>query len=135
MTRNPDWEKRLNAVVAKHQACPGSWGTSDCYVIADDAVEAVVGQRMYSMARNYKTEVGAGKQLRRHGFANVADAFAAKFPEIAPLLAQRGDIGVIERDGMTSGGVFTSVGFMTRAHGYPVEFLPASFITRAFKVD
>lgn len=132
--RHPDWEDRLNDVVARHQACAGKWGASDCYVIPDDAVEAMTGEYMYPKARAYKTEVGAGKQLLKHGFANVGEAFAAKFPEVGPMMAQRGDIGVIERDGQFSGGVFTSIGFMTRAHGFPVEFLPASAVSRAFKV-
>lgn len=135
MARVSDWEARLDVVVAKHQAFPGEWGLSDCYVIPDDAVEALTGARMYPKARAYKTEAGAAKQLRKHGFENVAEAFAAKFPGVPPILAQRGDIGVIERDGQFSGGVFTSIGFMTRAHGYPVEFLPVSVVTRAFKVD
>ncbi|KKX29173.1 hypothetical protein [Rhizobium sp. LC145] len=135
MSRHPDWEIRLNAVVAKHQAMPGEWGKSDCYMIPDDAVEAVIGERMYPAALGYKTEAGAGKKLRRHGFENVAQAFAARFPEIGVLMAQRGDIGVIEREDQFSGGVFTAIGFMTRAHGGPVQFLPASAVTRAFKVD
>lgn len=133
--RHPDWENRLNDVVAKHQVLPAVWGVSDCYVIPDDAVEAVIGERMYPNARSYKTEAGAGKQLRRHGFGNVAEALAAKFEEIPRVLAQRGDIGVIERDGQFSGGVFTSIGFLTRAHGHDVQFLPASVVTRAFKVN
>ncbi len=134
--RHPDWEERLNAVVAKHQAMPGEWGKSDCYIIADDAVEAVTGSRMYPKALPYKTEAGAGKKLRQHGFENVSEAFAAKFEEVGVLIAQRGDIGVIERNGQFSGGVFTgNTGFMTRSHGGPVEFLPPSAVTRAFKVD
>ncbi len=133
--RRDDWENRLGAVVAKHQALPGEWGVSDCYAIPDDAVGALTGDLMYPKARTYKTEAGAAKQLRKHGFENVAEAFAAKFPEVPPILAQRGDIGVIERDGQFSGGVFTSIGFLTRAHGHPVEFLPVSAVTRAFKVD
>lgn len=133
--RKTDWESRLGVVVAKHQALPGEWGTSDCYVIPDDAVEALTGERMYPKARNYKTDAGAAKQLRKHGFENVAEAFEAKFPDVPPILAQRGDIGVIEREGQFCGGVFTAIGFMTRAHGYPVEFLPISAVTRAFKVD
>lgn len=60
---------------------------------------------MYPDAIGYKTEAGAGKKLRQHGFANVKEAFAAKFSEIPVALAQRGDIGVIDRDGVLSGGV------------------------------
>jgi len=135
MARLPGWEKRLNAVVAAHQALPGEWGVSDCFIIADDAVEAVTGEQMYPGARGYKTDAGAAKQLRKHGFESVRQAFAGKFDEIPVAMAQRGDIGVIERDGAFSGGVFTAIGFMTRAHGGPIEFVPIDRVTAAFKVD
>lgn len=134
MPRLPGWEKRLNAVVAAHQVLPGDWGVSDCFIIPDDAVEAVTGEKMYPDARGYKTEAGAAKQLRKHGFDNVRQAFAAKFSEIPVAMAQRGDIGVIERDGAFSGGVFTAIGFMSRAHGGPIEFVPTSSVAAAFKV-
>ena len=127
------WEKRLNAVVAKHQALPSEYGVSDCYLIPDDGVEAVTGERMYPKALGYTTEAGAAKKLRQHGFETVRDAFAAKFEEIPPVMAQRGDIGVIVRDGVLSGGLFTSIGFMTRGVE-AVEFLPAAAVTYAFKV-
>lgn len=132
--RQTDWVRRLNIVVAKHIALPGEWGVSDCYIIPDDAVEAVTGAVMYPDARSYSSEAGAAKQLRRHGFQTVADAFAGRFPEISPSLAQRGDIGVIERDGACSGGVFTAAGFMTRPHGGAVEFIPVTMVARAFQV-
>ncbi|MDQ0558302.1 hypothetical protein QO004_000075 [Rhizobium mesoamericanum] len=134
MARVPGWEKRLNAVVAKHQALPSQYGVSDCYIIPDDAVEAVTGERMYPDALGYRTDAGAAKKLRQHGFATVRDAFAAKYPEIPPAIAQRGDIGVIDRDGVLSGGLFTSIGFMTRGVD-TVEFLPASAVAYAFKVN
>lgn len=133
MTRLPGWEKRLNAVVAKHMALPSSYGSSDCYIITDDGVEAVTGDRMYPDALGYTTETGAARKLRQHGFETVRDAFAAKFPEIAQALAQRGDIGVVDRNGVLSGGVFTSIGFMTRGPS-SVEFLPASQVSSAFMV-
>jgi hypothetical protein len=133
MARLPGWERRLNAAVAKHQALPSAYGISDCYLIADDGVEAVTGERMYPKALGYKTEAGAARRLRQHGFDTVRDAFAAKFPMIPVALAQRGDIGIIDRDGVLSGGLFTSIGFMTRG-AEAVEFVPASAVAFAFKV-
>lgn len=135
MPRHQDWLKRLNAVVAKHQALPAQYGVSDCYLIADDAVEAVTGSFMHgAAARRYKTPVGAGKQLRKRGFQNVREAFAARFAEIPVLLAQRGDIGVYDNNGEISGGVFTSAGFMTRGTD-AIVFLPPSAALAAFKVE
>ena len=133
--RHPDWLKRLNDVVAKHQALPAQYGVSDCYLIADDAVEAVTGKTMHgAAARRYKTPAGAAKQLRKRGFQNVQEAFAARFAEIPVLMAQRGDIGVYDNNGEISGGVFTSVGFMTRGTD-AIVFLPPSAALAAFRVE
>lgn len=133
--RVQDWEKRLKAAIQKHIDLPSQYGVSDCYLIADDAVEAVTGETMFGTgARRYTTPAGAGKQLRKRGFETVADAFRAKFTEIAPTLAQRGDIGVLERDGEICGGVFTALGFAVR-DAKRVLFLPATEAKTAFRVE
>ncbi len=135
MSRLPDWEKRLKAVIDKHQALPSQYGVSDCYLLPDDAVEAMTGSSMYGdAARRYKTPAGAAKQLRRRGFETVEDAFRAKFREIAPSFAQRGDIGVIDSGGEICGGVFTAIGFAVR-DARAVLFLPASQVKTAFRVE
>ena len=132
--RHPDWIKRLNAVVAKHQALAAQYGVSDCYLIPDDAVEAVTGKQMYPGARRYKTPAGAAKQLRKRGFETVRDAFASKFAEVAVLRAQRGDIGVYENNGEISGGIFTALGFMVRGQE-EIIFLPPTAALAAFRVE
>ncbi|TDW21076.1 hypothetical protein EV128_12245 [Rhizobium azibense] len=133
--RVPDWPKRLAAVVARHQALPSEYGVSDCYILPDDAVQAVTGETMYgATVRKYTTPTGAAKQLRKKGFKTVRDAFAAKFAEIPVSQAQRGDIGVVNRDGETCGGVFTVAGFMIRdTHG--IGFIPITDVAAAFKVE
>lgn len=133
MTRVDGWEKNLKIVIERHMALPSQFGVSDCYLIPDDAVEAVTGSRMYPKAVGYKSEAGAAKKLHQHGFENVEQAFAAKFEEIPTSLAQRGDIGVIEVNGIISGGVFTALGFMTRGET-AVIFVPYAEVKRAFKV-
>lgn len=133
--RHPDWLKRLNDVVAKHQALPAQYGVSDCYLIADDAVEAVTGKTMHgAAARRYTSPAGAAKQLRKRDFKSVRDAFAARFTEIPVLLAQRGDIGVYDNNGEISGGVFTSAGFMVRGE-QGIVFLPPTAALAAFRVE
>lgn len=135
MSRVTDWEKRLKAVIGKHQGLPSQYGVSDCYLLPDDAVEAVTGATMFgAAARRYKTPVGAAKQLRKRGFETVEDAFRAKFMEIAPSLAQRGDIGVIDSGGEICGGVFTAIGFAVRDER-SVLFLPVSSVKTAFRVE
>lgn len=136
--RKPGWEKRLAAVVTRHQALPSDYARSNCYIIPDDAVLALTGRRMHPMlyrgGRGPKTDQGAARRLRRHGFTTVEDAFAARFATIPPTLAQRGDIGVVDRNGVVSGGLFTAIGFMTRS-AEKIEFLPVSDVKTAFRVE
>lgn len=132
MPRLKGWEKALKLVIEKHLALPSEYGVSDCYLIPDDAVEAITGKRMYPDV-SYSNEIGAAKALRAHGFDNVEQAFAAKFEECPPSLAHRGDIGVMYNNGEICGGVFTALGFMTRTNAVPV-FLDASRVAKAFKV-
>jgi len=132
--RVADWESRLKLAIQRHMELPSAYGVSDCYIIADDAVEAVTGKRMYSRARNYKTAKGAAKRLLAHGFQTVEDAFAAKFARVPVMLAQRGDIGVVYRGGEVIGGVFTGIGFITRDKDH-MTILPFAEVTHAFKVD
>ena len=132
--RVPDCEKRLKLAIQRHLELPSAYGVSDCYIIADDAVEAVTGKRMHPNARGYKTAKGAAKRLQARGFVTVEDAFAAKFDRVPVMLAQRGDIGVVYRDGDVTGGVFTGIGFMTRDKDQ-VLILPFADVAHAFKVD
>lgn len=128
------WERALRLVVEKHLALPTQFGVSDCYVIADDAVEAVTGERMYRDARRYRTARGAARVLRRHGCLTVEDAFAGRFDVIPVAQAQRGDIGVVHQpSGEVSGGVFIGSGFFTRGPSSALV-LPMSAAARAFRV-
>lgn len=132
MTRLRGWEDRLVDVVTKHTALPAAYGVSDCYLIADDGVEACLGMRMHAHG-TYSTAAGAAKRLREHGFATVEDAFRARFAEIPPSLAQRGDIGVTDQEGQPTGGLFTQLGFFTRGE-HDTLYLPASAVRAAFRV-
>jgi hypothetical protein len=152
MTRHADWEERLNDVVAKHQAMPGEWGKSDCWIMAMDAIEAVTGERILPHLQSYSTEAEGYKVFRKAGFREtVEEALAEALGEpISPALAQRGDVGVIERGSSVSCGVFTSIGFAVRTiyghveriagkrvevtTGYDIQFLPITAVARAYKV-
>ena len=133
MTRVKGWEKALKEVMQRHMALPSEFGVSDCYLICDDTVLAITGERMYPDAIGYTSELGAAKKLAAHDFANVEQAFAAKFEIIHPMHAQRGDIGVIDNDGAICGGVFTALGFMVRDENQ-ITFLPVTRVKAAFKV-
>lgn len=131
--RKDDWENEHVKVIQFHSEQPGQYGISDCYLLADDNVHAITGNYMFPNGRKYKTKQGAAKLLLKHGFKNVEEAFAAKFEEVAPILAQRGDIGVIERDGEICGGVFTALGFAVRGEDR-LYYMSVYDVKTAFKV-
>lgn len=132
MTRVDGWEKQLKLAIEKHMKLPSQYGVSDCYLIVDDAVLAVTGERMFPDVA-YTTEQGAAKQLLQKGFNTVEDALLFKFPTVPASLAQRGDIGVIDDNGRICGGVFTAIGFAVRDEKR-VTFVPVSRVKTAFKV-
>jgi hypothetical protein len=142
-----DWQERLNAVVAKHQAMDGAWGASDCWTLTMDAVEAVQGERILPRLSRYTSEAGGYRLFARAGFKTVEEALESVLEPVPVLMAQRGDVGVIERDDVISSGVFTSAGFAVRTiygrtdtdgvekfDGSDVKFLPISTVKTAFKV-
>ncbi|CAD7023127.1 hypothetical protein REJC140_00102 [Pseudorhizobium endolithicum] len=148
--RHPDWEERLNAVVAKHQALPGEWGKSDCWTLTMDAIRAVRGQGILTKLGKYKSEAAGYRVFAKAGFKTVEEALASVLEPVPVLMAQRGDVGVIERDGIISSGVFTSAGFAVRTiygrtdtvagkraetiTGYDLQFFPPSAVKQAFQV-
>lgn len=144
MTRHPEWERRLNAVVEKHRDLPGAWGFSDCWIMATDAYEAVTGAKLLPKLRRYKSEKAGYRLFAKHGFTAVGEAMASVLPVVGPLSARRGDLGTIKRDGVESCGVVTAVGVAVKTlYGSgeagvvaaQLEYHPLSSLTRAFKVD
>ncbi|SKA30981.1 DUF6950 family protein [Consotaella salsifontis] len=133
MTRVTGWEKALVSVIERHAAMPFAWGKSDCGMLAADCVEAVLGEDLFGRYRGYSTELGAARKLKKGGFSTVEDVFSSAFEEVAPSLAQRGDVGVIERDGKIGAGVITSFGFACRGET-SVRYEPITAVKRAFKV-
>lgn len=127
------WEDALARVIEKHAAEPLKYGKSDCGQLAADAVEAVTGQDLFKDYRNYTTEAGAARVLRKAGCENLGDLFAKYFPLQHPFFAKRGDIGVIEQNGNICAGVFTGNGFVGKAE-QGVFYLGVDAVKQAYTV-
>lgn len=131
--RHPDWEKRLNAVLERHRDQPGVWGKSDCFVMAMDAHLAVTGRKILSDLRSYKTERGGYRLFAKHGFTTVGLALASVLEKTGRFTCHRGDLCVVERDGVEACGVVSAGGVAVKAqHG--IEYVSLSDIKTAFKV-
>lgn len=128
--RHSDWEKRFVAVTERHLNTPCVWGKSDCLLTVADAVEAITGTDPAADIRGkYRSMPGAYKLIKARGFSDVASVLAGQFEEIAPALAQRGDIGVYEK----TAGYFCEYGFAVKGDD-GLRFIPRTMAERAFKV-
>lgn len=134
LTRLPDWDRRLARLVNQHKSTPGVWGVSDCLLTVADAVEAITGTDPAADIRGkYKTEAGAARILRKRGFGDVEMALASLFPPVGRLMVQRGDIGVVERNGVLCAGFITDLGFAVKTES-GLSFVSQMTIKSAFKV-
>lgn len=144
MPRLPDWDRRLTAVTEKHMRAPGVWGESDCWIFTMEAIEAVTGERMLPALRRYKSERGGFRVFTKAGFFTLEETLGSVLQPVSPLRAQRGDVGTIDRFGITSCGVFTADGFAVKTilgdsktgavTGADFRFYPVTSVKAAFKV-
>jgi hypothetical protein len=127
------WEQRLAAVVARHRELPFAWGTSDCFILALDAIVALTGRDPWPGLHDYDTRLSAARRLTEQGYGSLADAFADKFEEVPPMLAQRGDVGVTMSEGALCGALVAASGFVGKTETGLIT-IPRQRIERAFRV-
>lgn len=95
MHRVRDWQERLAACLAERAARPFDWGTHDCCMFAADCVLACTGTDPAADLRgSYDSVLGAANTVQELGGLAVIAADRLG-PEIAPALAQVGDVGLL----------------------------------------
>ena len=100
MTRRPDWEARLNAMLAAKRRVPHAYGRHDCMTFFADAVKAVTGTDFGRGHRGkYRSALSAAKYLRSIGYDRPQDMVADLLEEKPVARAGRGDI-VIDAEGI-----------------------------------
>lgn len=104
MTRHPDWPARLAAFVEGRRKAPFSWGGGgggqDCALFAADAVLAITGEDPAAAFRGrYSSETGSRRALLRFGAGDLEGTATGILgaPLASPLLAQRGDVVLMDR--------------------------------------
>ena len=114
LTRKLHWETRaLHTFIQSRQNRSFKWCSQDCCMFAANAVLAMTGVDIASDFRtNYRTEAAAFSLIKSvTGGTTVADAVAYcaanhGMPEYThPLLAQRGDMVVVEDAGRLVAGI------------------------------
>ncbi|MBX8827265.1 hypothetical protein [Ochrobactrum sp. SFR4] len=134
LIRLTDWDRRLTGVTEKHIGLPMVWGESDCLLTVADAIEAITGKDFAEKIRGtYSDEQGAARAMRRRKCATVEDVLARRFPETGRFSAMRGDVGIVEIEGVITAGYVTEYGFAVRGES-GLQFLPLTQIKRAFAI-
>lgn len=137
MPRIEGWEKRLADLVSDRDARPFAWGEFDCALFGADAAQAVTGVDPAAVYRGrYSTKRGAYAALKRVCGGGLEEAVVANgWPEIAPALAGRGDVGITETDdGPAVAVCMGSVWLAPRSGGAGLARLKRHAIARAWRI-
>ena len=113
MSRHGDWYSKLQAVVKAHDRAPWERGKRDCATFVADCLLAIGADDILAGLRgNYTNRVELLRQIAALGFRNpmeIATSWCDShgYPEIEPMFAQCGDLGITNNDTvcirMTSG--------------------------------
>jgi hypothetical protein len=97
MDRLPDWKPRLIAWLASIAGTPFEPGKHDCALFVAGAIEAMTGEDPAARFRGRYTTVRGGlRVIRAEGFGDHVDMVSSRLEEVAPLMAQVGDIAVVD---------------------------------------
>lgn len=134
--RLENWPSLLADFLADEK--PFEWGARDCSLFAADAVFRITGSDpAKSLRGKYKTEKGAARILkRRGGLEKVAAKLAADsgMEEIPPLMAQRGDVVLINTPLGAALGIINLRGEVAGQGAQGIECYPANRALRAWRV-
>jgi hypothetical protein len=114
-------------------ARPFAWGSHDCVLFAADCVAACTGVDPAADKRGtYSDAMSAARVVREHGgMAEIAASCLGE--EVAPLMAQPGDVGLLTNEGRECLGVCTgSCWHAPSAHG--LAALPVNQVQRAWRL-
>lgn len=138
MTRLPDWDLNLNAVIERHRDMPGAWGQSDCWMLTMEAVEAMTGERILPKLRGYASEKAGYRLFAKHGFGTVKAALESVLGPVGTLMAKRGDIACVSHAGGISCGPVTAIGIAIKTlddtGAAALVYHPQTAAMAAFKV-
>jgi hypothetical protein len=114
--RYENWPERLCNIVMQSYNKPFVWGEQDCCFFAAKVVKELTGDDHFApFAGTYSNASEALRVLKEHdGVRGIASA--ALGAEIKPLLAQRGDIVLIE--GLHGDTLAVCIGEKCLAPGY-----------------
>lgn len=129
------WERALINFVRDNASASFRPGQMDCGLFSGGAVEAMTGEDVNAPFRGkYRTMAGASKALAKLGFDDHIAYTASLYPEIPPLMAQRGDVAVVtDVDGNPALGIVQgSQIYVMTLNG--LSLTPLTAAVRAFRI-
>ena len=144
LTRTPHWATReFDQFLLEQETTPFEWGVSDCCLMAANAIEAFTGTDLADDFRGkYTDQAGAFALIAAvtggTTVEHAAEYCATKHGLVewpAPLLAQRGDLVVIDDAGQLIAGVVHLNGRHAVTIGAEgLKRFPLEAVKRAWKV-
>ncbi len=104
MKRCADWTTRMYEAINEQRYHTFTWGRSDCFLFAANIVQAITGEDLAKDIRGkYESPKEAHRLLKEYSGGGVAEALGRLAEElgcteIAPLMAQRGDVVIVETE-------------------------------------
>lgn len=134
MPRLSDWEQRFVAAMPAALDAPFAWGSADCAHLMAASVRACHGDDhpALSMLAGYQDKASAMRRLSQLG--SLSEALAVHFEEVPVLMAQTGDIGIVETHGGEAGVVFIDGQAIGKAEHAPCFRVSVRAVARAFRV-
>jgi hypothetical protein len=131
------WQHRLTAYLSSVAALPFEAGKLDCALFTAGAVAAMTGvDHARGWRGKYRSLAKGRKVLEKAGFADHVALAASLYPEVAPIMAQEGDIAVVPaEDGEIGFALGIVQGPMIYVMGHTgLTLVPLTSATRAFRV-
>lgn len=101
LTRLPNWRARLTAYVMRSASTPFRPGQHDCALFAAGAVEAMTGIDPAADFRGtYRTLAEGRARMNELGHGDHIEMAARMLPEVPPIMAQIGDLAVVEGEAL-----------------------------------
>ena len=132
--RKPTWRADLLAYLSESARADFRVGKNDCALFAAGAIKTITGEDLARGWRGKYRSLKKGKALlKKQGFNDLAELAAHHFEEIPPLMAQVGDVAIVEGDDDLALGIVQGASVWVRMPS-GIGSVSLTEVKRAFRV-
>jgi len=135
--RVENWPRHLQEFIETAASRPFEWGTFDCVQFVGEALDAMTGINPVENWRGrYTTETGAQRIINRDYGGSLTHGWTKILGDPIPVSrAGRGDVVVVETDGVKATGIVDLTGERVACLSIDgLEFVPISAAVSAWKI-